>query len=70
MVKEGCKYFIGCKDGKNVRPLCILLPKMRAYRRDFDETKYMSLLVKYVELLEEYYEIWKKASSSINKMIR
>ena len=30
----------------------------------------MSLLVKDVELLEEYYEIWKKASSSINKMIR
>ena len=29
---------------KNIRPLCILLPKMSAYRRD--ETEYMSLLIK------------------------
>ena len=41
--KKGFNYSIGYKDGKNVRPLCILLPKMSAYRRDFDETKYMSL---------------------------
>ena len=41
--KKGFNYSIGYKDGKNARPLCILLPKMSAYRRDFDETKYMSL---------------------------
>ena len=34
-----------------IRPLCIFLPKLSAYRTDFDETKYMSLLVKDVELL-------------------
>ena len=33
--KNGFKYFIGYKDGKNIRPLCILLPKKSAYRRDF-----------------------------------
>ena len=33
------KYFIGHKRGKKVKPLCILLPKMIAYKRDFDETK-------------------------------
>ena len=25
-----------------IRPLCIFLSKISAYRRDFDETKYMS----------------------------
>ena len=34
-----------------MRPLCIVLPKISAYRRDFDETKYMSLLIKIDELL-------------------
>ena len=41
--KMGFKYFISDKDGKKVKPLCILLPKMIAYRSDFDETKYMLL---------------------------
>ena len=36
------KCFIDYKDAKNIRPLRISLPKMCAYRRDFDETKYMS----------------------------
>ena len=37
--KNGFKYFIGYKDDRKVRPLCIILPKMFAYRNDFDETK-------------------------------
>ena len=31
--KKGFQYFIGYEDAKNVRPLCILLPKISAYRR-------------------------------------
>ena len=31
---------------------------MSAYRRDFDETKYISFLMKDDELLEKYNEIW------------
>ena len=43
MVGKNCfKYFAGYKDGKKVRPLCVMLPKMSAYRRNFDEIKYMS----------------------------
>ena len=42
--KKGFKYFIGYKDAKKIRPLCIFLPKMSSYRKDFDETKYMSFL--------------------------
>ena len=31
---------------KKIRPLCKFPPKMSPYRRDFDETKYMSFLIK------------------------
>ena len=40
---------------------------MSAYRRDFGETKYMSLLIKDDELLEKYNEIWEKVKNSIKK---
>ena len=40
--KKSYKCFIGYKDDKNVRPLCVLLPKMSEYKRGFVETKYMS----------------------------
>ena len=36
-----------------------MLPKISAYRRDFDETKYMSF-DKNDELLEKYNKIWDK----------
>ena len=45
--KKHFKYFIGYKDTKYIRTLFILfLPKMRAYRTDFDETKHMSFSMK------------------------
>ena len=34
-------------------------------RRDFDETKYMSFLVKDDELLGKYNEIWEKVKNCI-----
>ena len=40
-----------------VKLLCIMLQKMKANRRDFDETKYMSFLTKGDELLEKYNKI-------------
>ena len=40
--KKGFKYFIGYKDARKAKPLCIFLPKMSPYRKDFDETKYVS----------------------------
>ena len=42
---------------KNIRHLCILLPKKSAYRKEFDETKYIFFLMKDDELLK----IWKKS---------
>ena len=44
-----------------------MLPKLTAYRRDFDGTKYMSFLIKDGELLGKYNEIWEKVSNSIKK---
>ena len=44
--KKDFKNFINYKTGKKFRTLCILLLKMSAYRRDFDETEYMSFLYK------------------------
>ena len=35
-------------------PLCIIISKMSAYGRGFDETKYMSLLKKDDKYLEKY----------------
>ena len=40
---------------------------MSAYRKDFDETKYISLLTKDDELLENYNEIRKKVKNIIRK---
>ena len=40
---------------------------MCTYKRDFDETKYMSLLIKDNQLLEKYDEIWDKVSNVIKK---
>ena len=40
---------------------------MRAYRKDFDKTKYMSFLIKDSEFLEKYNEIWGKVKNSSKK---
>ena len=40
---------------------------MNAYRRDFDETKYISFLIKDDELLEKYNKIWEKVENIIKK---
>ena len=40
---------------------------MSAYRKDFDETKYMSFLIKDEELLKKHNKTWKKVKITINK---
>ena len=56
--KKGIKYLFGTKMVKKVKSLCVMLPKISAYRRDFDETKYMSFLIKNEKLLDKCNEIW------------
>ena len=31
--KQDFKYFVGCKDNKKIRPLCIFFPEMSIYKR-------------------------------------
>ena len=52
---------------KKIRPLCLFLPKMSGYRRDFDETKCISFLIKDDELLEKYNEICEKLKKAPKK---
>ena len=40
---------------------------MSVNRRDFDETKYISFLIKDDELLEKYDEIWEEVKNNIKK---
>ena len=58
--KNRFKYFTGYKDTKKILPLFIFLPKMSAYRRNFDKTKCMIFLIKDNKLLEKYNEIQEK----------
>ena len=51
--EEGFQFFNCCKDAKKFRTLCIYLPKMSAYRKVFEETKYISFLTKDGKLLEK-----------------
>ena len=44
-----------------------MLPKVSAYKRDFDEAKYMCFWIKFNELLEKYNEMWDKVSKVIKK---
>ena len=43
------------------------MPKMSAYRINFDETKYIYFLIKDDELLEKYNEIWENVRNSLKK---
>ena len=40
---------------------------MSAYIRDFDETKYISFLIKDDEILENYNKIWEKVKNEFAK---
>ena len=48
-------------------PFCIMFPKMSANRRNVDETKCMSFLIKDNELLEKCKKIRHKVSITIKK---
>ena len=65
--KKGFKFLVGHKDSKKFKPLCISLPKLSAYRKDFDRTKYVSFLIKDDKLLEKYNAIWEKVIGKTGK---
>ena len=48
-------------------PLCIMIPKMNTYRRDFDEAIHIQFLIKGYNLVKKYTKIWDKVSKVITK---
>ena len=64
---DGFKYFIGCKEGKIVKPLCIILPQMTGYIKYFENgKKNMSFVIKDDMCLDKYNEIWDKIKGKLN----
>ena len=45
----------------------VKLPKISAYRRDFDEAINVSYLIKNDKFLKKYNEVWDKVSNTIEK---
>ena len=56
-IKKLKLFFIGYKDDKKIRPLCVKLPQINRYVSSFKETKYMSFEAKNNEILLEYNKI-------------
>ena len=64
---DGCKYFIGYKEGEIVKPLCIILPQMSGYIKYFEnKRKNMSFTVKNDDVLDKYNEIWDKIKGKLS----
>ena len=56
---EDFKYFIGYQEVGIVKPLCIILPRMSGYIKQFENGgKNVSFLIKDDEVWETYEQIW------------
>ena len=63
----GSKYFIGYKEVKIVKPLCIILPQMTGYIKYFENGgKNMSFLIKDDDVWNKYNEIWEKIKETLS----
>ena len=57
VTKNSLKYFIGYNDDDAIRPLCIKLPQMIGYVKNFDSNKTMSFKISDSKLLKSYNKI-------------
>ena len=64
--KNSLKYFIGYNNDNVIRPLCIKLPQMIGYVKNFDSNKKISFKVDDNKLLKKYNKIWEKNSNLMN----
>ena len=65
--KKRFKSFISYKDAKKIKRLHVFLQKMTAYKKDFDETKYVPFLITDDKWWRKYNEIWEKVTNIIYK---
>ena len=64
---DGFNYFIGYKESEIVKPLCIILPQMRGYKKYFENgRKNISFMVKNDDVLDKYNEIWDKIKGKLS----
>ena len=57
--KNSLKYFIGYIDEDDViRPLCLKLPQMIGYLKEFDDSMTMSLRIDDSKLFKKFCKIW------------
>ena len=63
-MKKNYKYFSSSLYNDNkLKPLRIMLPKISAYVKSYDEqTKWMYFLIECDDLLEKYNTIWDRVS--------
>ena len=65
--EDGFKYFIGFKEGKIVKLLCIVLHQMTWYIKYFENGgKNMSFVIKDDMCLNKYNEIWDKIKETLS----
>ena len=64
--KNSFKYFIGYSDDDVIRPLCIKLPQVIGYFKNFDSNKTMPFKVDNNRLLKKCNRIWKIISNLLN----
>ena len=58
--KNSLKYFIGYNDNEVIRALCLRLPKMTGYARNFDENATIYFKANNKQILKNYNKIWEK----------
>ena len=64
--KNSLKYFVGYNDDDVIRPLCIKLPQMIGYVKNFNSNKTMSFKVGDNKLSKKYNRILEKISNLMN----
>ena len=60
--KQDFNYYIGYKDNKEIRPLCIFFPEMSRFKRYSNKTKYMCFMIEDEKSCDKYMKIWEKFS--------
>ena len=64
---DGFKYFIDYKEGKIVKPLCIILAQMTGCVKYFENGgKNISFVIKDDDVLDKYNEIWDKIKETLS----
>ena len=66
-IDDGFKYFIGYKEGKIVKQLCINLPQVTGHIKYFENKgKKMFFVIKNGDVLDKYNEIWDNIKETLS----